>query len=327
MQKLHSQFSASLLRYQQTNLGGGGGGGAEKWFTGTCRRTWCGHSRVMLTSRSPKWWHRRESYHGVRQRLRVKRHDNTGTREPFPFDQCSSASLCWGVFETRSSLFSLEAVSFLYRGRQSPKGSGAFVFGWGHGGSTKLRGEPFLLLCFVYGKEKALIGRSKSSPKSGRRSSLAEPDGEVPHSYRPVAAAARARCSTSHCLPGMMYQTVIRNPTTTMGLVPNTVGIISTVLKGSSALFAFWRVRGSDNCTLEISGNKIVLKNKKPERPRTSERKNDDVINYACGDACLKVACANVKSVKKSLPWDAPVPCAQEHPECTDLLCQSWDVQ
>ena len=40
---------------------------------------------------------------------------------------------------------------------------------------------------------------------------------------------------------------------------------------------------------------------KKPERPRRSVKKVDEiVIDYACEDACVKVA--NVKSVKKCSP-------------------------
>ena len=60
-------------------------------------------------------------------------------------------------------------------------------------------------------------------------------------------------------------------------------------------------------------------KKKTPERPRRSARKiNEHVIEYACEDACVKVA--NVKSVKKCSPGegvggggrDAPK-CPQEH--------------
>ena len=62
---------------------------------------------------------------------------------------------------------------------------------------------------------------------------------------------------------------------------------------------------------------------KKPERPHRSVRKIDEyVIDYACEDACMKVA--NVKSVKKCLPGRHPQ--AQEHPVCADLLYRSGEA-
>ena len=67
---------------------------------------------------------------------------------------------------------------------------------------------------------------------------------------------------------------------------------------------------------------------KKPERPRGSVRKIDeDVFDYACEDACVKVA--NVKSVKKCSPGEGAgegtLPNAHKS-TCVYLLIASGDV-
>ena len=50
---------------------------------------------------------------------------------------------------------------------------------------------------------------------------------------------------------------------------------------------------------------------------------DQDVIDYALEDACMKVA--NVKSVQKCSPGRR-FKCPQEHTACTELLCRSCEV-
>ena len=67
----------------------GSTGGSEKWISGMCRRTWCGHSHVMLNlicdAMTLSW---------LVMRLVSTTLSQSWTRHFFLFDQCSFASLC-----------------------------------------------------------------------------------------------------------------------------------------------------------------------------------------------------------------------------------------
>ena len=106
-------------------------GGSEKWFSCTCRRTWCGHSRVKSTNDHVGL---RNDDTVVSEHVVFVSNFEKAMNENLFFDQCSSASLCLDFLEARGLWLSLRGHFFSFPWQtEIAKGSCAFVFGWGRG--------------------------------------------------------------------------------------------------------------------------------------------------------------------------------------------------
>ena len=158
-------------------------GGSEKWFSGMCRRTWCGHSRVMITlvfdTMTLSW------LIGACQQLR-----ESHEREPFFRSMFFCFSLLGCSWSERFVVFSERPLLFFSVADRDRQGRQRLRFLDEVAGSlTKLRCDGtslsglwlfFFFSLFLYffisfvKKRRLWPGRSTSSPTKGQRSSFAE---------------------------------------------------------------------------------------------------------------------------------------------------------